>query len=471
MTSTARRRRDVAFAGGIGVVVLVAATALYLTSDAHSVAHRSSEAIEVTAPHSAPSSLTERWTSSAPVDFAPLVSPYGVVVTGDGHTVTGLDAATGQPRWTYGRSNLPMCALTSGDTTAARITDDSGVHGILVAYAKGDHCSEITVLDPRTGDIVSKDGIPRQRTTLTELGAVIAFGGSYAASATPDLIEMWRSDLVRTIQYGNQPTPVKPGTRHLGCAFTDIALANTHFATLEDCPDTSADSRLVINYADPGNTPIGRKKDWNTFKFLPRAEFDLGTEHARIVGITRTEVAVLVDEPAPAVVVYGTGATVPPKGTTTGAPTTGATPTGTTSTGTAEDPAEPVFTEISRAPVDVPAARITDSLDPTTPGIHPTASTISGDTRYSVFGQTLLAVRGARLADHWTMDGVLGTVSVVGSQVLAPVTGGLAVVDGGTGRLLRTIPVDRGGYTGPVDVRTSGDMVIEIRGAEVVAYS
>ena len=40
---------------------------------------------------------------------------------------------------------------------------------------------------------------------------------------------------MRTIQYGDLPNPPKPNAAHTGCTFTDIALADEQFATVEHC--------------------------------------------------------------------------------------------------------------------------------------------------------------------------------------------------------------------------------------------
>ena len=42
-------------------------------------------------------------------------------------------------------------------------------------------------------------------------------------------------------------------------------------------------------------------------------------------------------------------------------------------------------------------------------------------------------------------------------------------MDWSNGALLRTIPVDRKGYTGPVTLRLAGDVLVEKRGKSVVA--
>jgi hypothetical protein len=48
------------------------------------------------------------------------------------------------------------------------------------------------------------------------------------------------------------------------------------------------------------------------------------------------------------------------------------------------------------------------------------------------------------------------------------VPGGLADVDPDTGAVARTVPVDRGAWTGPVQVAAQGGLLVELRGDEIV---
>ena len=50
-----------------------------------------------------------------------------------------------------------------------------------------------------------------------------------------------------------------------------------------------------------------------------------------------------------------------------------------------------------------------------------------------------------------------------------PVPAGLALVDGDTGDVDRTLPVARGADRGPVEAAALGDVLLEQRGADLVA--
>jgi hypothetical protein len=68
-----------------------------------------------------------------------------------------------------------------------------------------------------------------------------------------------------------------------------------------------------------------------------------------------------------------------------------------------------------------------------------------------------------------TLKGTLGPGTSYAGQWLVPVPRGLAVVDPTRGVVRRTVPVDRGDYSGPVALATKGDVLVEQRGTEAVA--
>ncbi len=488
MSPTRRRRIDRLVAAVIAVVVVGVGVAIYLNSDVRATTSVLGPATPApTVPDAVPSTLTQRWSLATNPDLGSVASPYGVVITADEHTVTGHDAVTGEFRWSYGRENLPLCAVGSGDVDAPGVTRRGKVRGVMVVSEKDGFCSQVMLLDPDTGDR------HYYRTSPNQVGGALAFGGPYAAWMGPTLVELWRDDLVRTIQYGDEPNPPKANATHTGCTFTDIALADDQFATIEHCAGQSAgdqgaaaqgtNARVVINWATPDSAP-NKPDGQDVFKHDPRADIDTGSPAARIVGITADRVAVLVSAPRPAVVVYDASGA-----------------------------------ETSRTPVDIPAEQIV-AADQLTPdgGTAPTPAVVNGDARYSLVGDTVIAVRKQQittdapvtssttavqsrepptisvfatstptsaaeppaqiqvddLALAWSRAGALGLPALIGDQVLMPVDGGLAVLaaaNGNPGLVPTTIPVDRGGYAGRVDATAVGTMIIEARGGQVVGLS
>lgn len=472
--SPARRRHiDRVVAGVIALVVLAVAAVVYLTSDVRATTDATGPRLAVPAePTALPTSLSQRWAVSTDPAVGAVASPYGVVVTGQGTAAIAYDARTGERRWSYDRGDEALCAIGSGDTDAPGVTARGKVRGVMVVSDKNGYCSQVMLLDPVTGER------HYYRTSPNQAGGALAFGGPYAGWLGSSLVELWRDDLVRTIQYGDEPAPPKPDATHTGCTFTDMIIDDQQFATVEHCPD-NPHAQVVLNWTTPDSAP-DKPDDQDVFKHTPRATIDTGSAAARLVGITSDRVAVLVSDPEPAVVRYDTGGR-----------------------------------EVGRTPVDVPATSIADADRLGATGdTRPTPAVRDGSTRFSVVGDTLLAVsqesatvqttpspslaplatepptpgvlasetpgsasgepvteRVQDLSVGWTRAGVLGLPAVIGDQVLLPVSGGLAAVAAGNGNpgiVPALIPVDRGGYAGRVDAAAVGSTIVETRGDRVV---
>ena len=467
MTPSRRRRRRVDLAIGliVAVIVTLVGVVLWQTGDAkatNSVTAPSDAVPTTPSPASSPPvTLHQLWTLPTDPSLGAVVSPYGSVVTTDAHTVTGHSLDTGAALWSYGRSNVSLCAVGSGDTDTAGLDTWGAVRGVMTVYAKNGWCSQVTTLNPTTGERLY------QRTSPNQDPGTLVFGGPYAGWLGSDLLEVWRHDLLRTIQYGNQPNPVNSDGPHTGCTFSDLAVADKQFATIEHCAAQPGTARLVVNYADPGGDG---EKGWDAMHSQPRATIDTKSPVAVIVGITPDREAILVTSPTPALVVYDSAGT-----------------------------------EVSRTTVNIPAAAISRSAKA---GVTPS---VTIDTRrYSLVGKNLLSVSieslqapapststsnqasrtsGIQLTTgptttgpvrtvtvasphlDWIHSGVLGLPTRIGASVLAPIAKGLLELRVSDGRAGRTISVDRGNYQGRVDVTAVGAVIVEVRTGTVVGYS
>jgi len=480
--STARRKRiDRIVAAAIAVTVIVVGAVIYATSDIRATASVVGPSVDSPAsPTVVPTALATTWSLPTDPTLGAVASPYGVVITTDATTVTGHDAVSGEVRWSYGRTNAPLCAVGSGDTDGSGVDIRGKVRGVMAVSEMNGYCSQVMVLDPDTGER------HRYRTSPNQPTGSLIFGGPYAGWLGPTLVELWRDDLVRTIQYGDLPNPPKPNAAHTGCTFTDMAVADKQFATVEHCPEQGPTAQVVINWATPDSAP-DKPDGQDVFKHEPRAEIVTGSSAARIVGITADRVAVLVSAPEPAVVVY-----------------------------------DETGTETSRTVVDIPADLI-ETADQLTAagGTSPTPAVRDGSARYSLIGNRLLAVTSQSievpappstatstssvldavpptpgllaptsssaavsmppdtvevkdLAVSWTKSDAWGLPAVVGEKLLMPVDGGLSVFAAGNGNpgiVPATIPVDRDGYSGRVDAAAVGSMVIETRFDQVVGLA
>ncbi len=401
-----RRRSDVIVAAALAVLVIGTTAVLWFTSEA---VHTSSRpAVEpIAAPPAAtgvPSAVTEAWRAPSGATVAPVVAGPAVV-TADGNLVVGRDARTGEERWSYER-DLQLCTVTAGFPRA-----DNGRGRVLALYAEGSGwCSELTALRPDTGARAgaSNPDVHQGTRLLAADTSVVATGADY--------LEVMRSDLVKTLEYGAVPVPVQVREQpRPGCTHASTAVGADRLGLVERCPGEASD-RLTLVAADGDD---GAEK--------PQVDFSVplpGTG-AVIVAVSAERVAVALPGP-PRLLLY-----------------------------------DHAGQQVGEHPLDVPDA---DLADP--PG--GTVATTSRDHRITWWtGSRTVALDDQDFTPLWTVPDALGPAAPYADALLVPVPRGLRVLDATDGSEVRTIPVDR--PAGPVRLATLGDMLLEQRAGEVVA--
>lgn len=400
-----RSRGDVAAAALIAAVLVLAATALWWASDVRSTTLRTAATpAPQTAPEptAVPSSLRQLWRAPSAATPVPVVAA-GTVVTGDGGEVAGRDPSTGAVRWSY-RRDLPLCTVGAGPGD------------VLAVHRDGAYCREVTALDPADGSRGP------QRTGPLRAPVRLLSDGDLVTAVGQRYLEVWRDDLVRTLQYGALPTPVKPGAQpRTRCSYGSVAVAAGLVGVVERCPGERAD-RLTVQHADPADAD------------RPEIEFSilLPDRGGVLVSLSRRHSAVAMPDPARLLVFDGSGRPV------------------------AEHP-------LSGAPTADPPGGPPEFVAPTTSG---------AGVVYWFTGSSTVALAdsgGRELRPLWTLPRTLGPGTLYAGRLLVPVPDGLAVVDPVGGERLRVLPVDRGGYTGPVATATVGATVLEQRGDTLVA--
>lgn len=400
-----RRRVDVVVTVALVVAVAVTATVLWATSPHHGTVSTPAAARVAAPPEAAglPAGFTEAWRAASGATPAPVVAGP-VVVTGDGDAVTGRDALTGEVRWSYTR-DVPLCTVGAG------FPDNDGGRA-LALFRNGTWCSELTSLHPDTG---TRD---RQRNPDVHPGTRLLDGGSLVTATGPTYLEVFRSDLVRTVEYGDVPTPRQVGRQpRPTCESTGFAATSGRVAVLQRCPDESADRLTVLR-------PDGAEAD------KPEEEFSvpLTVSNATLVAVSGDRVAVAQPEPPQLEVLDRTGIRVGLVG------------------------------------LDVPVA---DLARPPAGGV----ATVTGDDDrvYWWTGSQTVALDGIDLTPEWTVPDTLGPAVRYAGELLVPVPDGLAVLDPDTGEVTRTLDVPRADATAPVVPAVQGEMLLEQRGAELVA--
>jgi len=425
--TTFRRKRDY-IAVVVIVAVLVAGTALWWRfSDARATVSRTgpSTATAPPQPTSVPATMTELWRADSGATVEPvLVGP--TVVTGQGHQVAGRDPVTGALRWSYTRENLDLCTVAAAWGKA------------LAVYHKTRGCSEVTALDGVTG----QRGAARDDDA--ELGTQLLYDGTYVTTTGRELIDTWRSDLVRTQQYGTVVAKVNPDKQpRTGCSYSSEAVTAGAIGLVERCPGEQFQRLTVLK---PGGTDGDSEK--------PNVSFSVQMpgDSGRLVALTDQLEAVATQNPGRLTIWNNTGSQV------------GTLPLDVPNADLAGTPASPVPATMAAA-----CTQRDDTAEACEPGSWTVTSAGGAKVITWFTGSRVVALRGANLTPMWTVDGALGPGTVFADKVLVPIAEGLAVVDPLTGARSATIPIDRKGYRGTVRLGAIGAVLIEQRGATVVA--
>ncbi|OZF43653.1 Rv3212 family protein [Rhodococcus sp. 14-1411-2a] len=406
-----RTRTDLLVAAVIAVVVVVAASIAWFTGDARGTTSiPAEEPLAQAEPALAvPTALTELWRApSAATDSTRTPLPVvtgSTVVTADGGSVLGRDPRSGEPSWSYSR-DLPLCSVVSSWNTAVAVyRDDRG-------------CSQVTELDGPTGERKA------QRTSDADDAVRLSSDGTYVTSRGDTRMELWRSDMVRTLEYGRVDAPVNPGSQpRTGCTLLSSASTNSRTAVLEQCPGETAARLSLMN---PAPKDAGKPEEYGSTvvpELVPRSDAPTA---GQIIAITGSVVALYI-------------------------------------------PAE------NGAPdrvglYDDAAAKLSEFTLPA--GSSPTPNlpaTKAGSALTWFTGTGVQAFDSNNLSPLWTVPGALGSGAVMAGRLLLPVPDGISVVDLSTGVRVADIPVDRGDYAGPIQMSVIGDVVVEQRGSDVVA--
>lgn len=399
-----RTRGDLLAAAAIAAVVAVFIAAVWWRSSARATEfHPATGAAPTTSPApSVPDALQQRWTAASGRTLSPVVLG-GTVVTGEGRTMAGLDPQNGQQRWSYARDR-DLCGV-------------SYVYDLAVAvYPDTRGCGQVSGIQASTGQRGPT------RTSYSDDVVVLTSDGSAVLSAGATRLELWRSDLVRMLSYGELDAPVKPVNTKLGagCALMSAAGSESGVGVLEACRNEK-DLRLTM-------LKPAKEEDEPDIKHVPLPGVAIDAE-ARVLAVTGTTAAVYLPVPRPQVTVY-----------------------------------DDTGTKVSETPVATP---------PLLTGATP-AVTRAGDTITWWTGDAVM-VFDTTLGYRFTISGEgpnapLGPATMMAGRLLVPVADGLAVHNPADGARERVIPLPHPAGKGPVMPAVFGQMVIEQRDATVAAY-
>ncbi|MGI8816160.1 MAG: Rv3212 family protein [Pseudonocardia sp.] len=328
-----------------------------------------------------------------------------LVVTGDNDAGAGGGTV-------LGRDPLTGQTRWSYHRELSLCTVGSGWHTALAVFRQGEYCSEVTQLTPATGARVQQrnsDVHPEIR--LIDLGNLVGAAGA-------DYLEAWRIDLIKTVMYGATRTDAQPNRQpHRGCRHLSTTGTQGRVAVLERCPDEATDRLTVLR-------PDGEQGD------RPELEFSvtLPSDAAKLVAVSADRVAVVLPNPTRLSIRDGAG------------------------------------TEVASLPLDLPPADLTVDQPGSVPATADGLRTVAWWT-----GSRTVGLDVAELRPTWTVPDSLGPGTVWAGRLVVPVRAGLAVLNADNGAPLRTIPMGRGGWKGPVSLSALGPVLLEQRGPTVVA--
>ncbi|KAA0917056.1 hypothetical protein FQ137_12530 [Dietzia sp. ANT_WB102] len=235
--SERRTRRDLVTTAVIIVVMAVVAGAVLLSGSAARSQFRTADDDQpVYGPAVArPTSLQPLWSHTSEGTGDPLTTKGNLVTIDDDGTLIGRDAGSGDQQWSYSHAGRPCAAVFYADILAAAFDGASG-------------CSDVTALDPTTQQYTST----RQSAFPDVMQVTATWRHALASSA--DRLEIWRDDLVRTVEYGAVEAPQEAGMQpRVDCTLGTADLTDDRFAVAEHCPgDDSA--RLTLSETVPDDS-------------------------------------------------------------------------------------------------------------------------------------------------------------------------------------------------------------------------
>jgi hypothetical protein len=396
-----RSKADLLAAVAIVAVVAAAAALIWWTSDARATISRpaATPAPNPAPAHAVPAALRQLWTARSAATVQP-IAVGGTVVTGDGRLVEGRDPVTGAVRWSYSRDS-DLCGV-------------SWVYRFAVAVYRDDRgCGQASTIDAATG----RRG--PARSSYADRRVELSSDGTTVLSAGDTRLELWRSDMVRMLSYGEIDARVKPSSKglHTGCRLTSAAASSSAVSVFEAC-GRQADLRLKL-------LRPSKEEDEPEQRDVP--EPGIGVDSgARVLTLAETKTAIYLPAPQPRVDV------VDESGTTVGS------------------------TLLPKPPS--PSSALTR------PGNLVTWWT--GD-RVMVFDAANLTYRYSIGPAGASVP--VGPATMMAGKLLVPVTDGIAVCDPVTGVGEGFLPVPRQPADSAVIPAVSGSQLLEQRGNTLVA--
>ncbi|OFT44743.1 hypothetical protein HMPREF3158_10740 [Corynebacterium sp. HMSC06G04] len=393
--------------GAIAAVCAIAVGGAYFSADIRDselvpASHAMPDDVEVLA--EPPVKLAESFrlpNTPVPGQYRAL-SAKGLTITHEGETITASDP-NGNPVWHYTRAGLDLCSL------------GTAWGKVVATYRTGVGCGDTVAIDAATGQYSDT------RSAINSEDVVAIASNDRVGTVSTERVDIWRSDMVRTIEYGDVKAKQEPDMQeHEECSITSALTRTENLAVTESCPENPNVTSLRLMGATPEDS---RKPEIS-------ADVTMDNQGSRLIAVGQKAAAV-----------YQPG----------------------------ETPRIDSYSETGEKTSSQPVASSPEVNNSSTPFAPATAdlphhmSWFDGQRLY-LFTPTTLKV------DH-VLEDAIGTGVAVGDRLLMPTDEGIAVVNWSTGETERSIPVDRGDYEGPVFLTQSGTTIVEQRSDTAVGLS
>jgi outer membrane protein assembly factor BamB len=179
-----------------------------------------------------------RWQTT---DATAVGTPYdgGTVVTYAGHTVTGRDALTGTPRWTFTRTDRDVCAVAQQLGKA------------IALYRHKGNCDEVSTLDTGTGRLVWERTLDENGLPIDGRPLLIPFDTTLFAMTSTALYAVQVSaadcDPDNSSACGSDSWTYAPPS---GCSMTSAVPGSSGVLISEHCADGN---HLVLRHPTAGS--------------------------------------------------------------------------------------------------------------------------------------------------------------------------------------------------------------------------
>lgn len=394
-----RHRNDLIITGILTTVSLIAVATAWATAPI-----RGSELTPAPEPFvatttltSVPENLDEMWRlgDTTPGAHLPVISA-GVIITSEGNTLRA-HTPDGRVLWSYDR-NVDLCSVSAAFDAA------------VATYRTGVGCGDVVAINATDGQYKAT------RSSSADNDVTPIVSNDRVGTVGPERVELWRSDMVRTVEYGEVEAKQEADQQPFPeCSITSAMTRKDLLAVTETCPDEGTFLRFQDTTPEDARMPDITQS------------IQIQSADARLIAIGTDSAAVYAENPTPTIISYDNNG------------------------------------------VAIHAQSVEDIDLPAPPFPQATADLPHHMSWFN--GGQLMLFSPDELALTLTLDDAIGTGIAIDGQLLYPVTGGIAVADWDTGEISRIIPVDRAGYDGPVFLGLAGGTIVEKRGSELVGLS